>query len=62
MNTLLFYILIFTIIYFVFFHSSITPNIEKFGIITKSRKECSQNSINHGILDYTLDESKSRRI
>lgn len=56
-NTILFYILVIAVIYVVFFHKS----IEKFkNDVTRSKKACSQDSINVGILDYVFGGLYSR--
>lgn len=57
MNDILFYTLILIVIYFVFFHKSV---IEKFNNQVKSKKECSQDAINDGILNYMFGGSYVR--
>lgn len=52
MNNLLFYTLIILIIYFVFFHKSLTEKFNNDDQKIKSKKLCSQKAINNGILDY----------
>lgn len=54
-NTILFYILVIAVIYVVFFHKS----VEKF-VNVKSKKACSQDAINVGILDYIFGGLYSR--
>lgn len=57
MNDILFYTLILIVIYFVFFHKSV---VEKFNNQVKSKKECSQDAINDGILNYMFGGSYVR--
>lgn len=55
-NTILFYILVIAVIYVVFFHKS----VERFMDVNKSKKSCSQDAINVGILDYIFGGLYSR--